>query len=130
MAFAVRTYLGPLFIGASGQHEAFAALEVPQVYQGSKQLGDPDDLLQLAGVVGAIASLGFRGSVDGVAPREWKGTIKPDIVIARVQAILTPEETARVELPTAKGLQHNVWDAVGIGLYTVGRYPPKRIFPA
>lgn len=95
-------------------------LEYPRIYPGPRQRGDPNDLLPLAGVVCALAALYPRAQIVRYFPRDWKGTVDPDVMIRRVQGRLTPEETARVVLP-CQSLQHNTWDAVGIGLKAVGR---------
>lgn len=85
--------------------------EFPKVYPRGKSKGDPEDLLQLAAVVGAI------GPDVIYRPYEWKGQTPKVISIARTQAALTDEERARVRLPRNKKHQLDVWDAVGIGLY-------------
>lgn len=105
------------------------AIEFPRIYPAAHQKGDQNDLLELAAVVGGIvARLGLCGTRERVYPRDWKGTIDADDMITRVQQRITPAEYGRVELP-AKSLQHNVWDAVGIGLHRLGRLAPRRIYP-
>lgn len=101
-------------------------LEWPQVRAAGKGRGDPSDLLLLSGVDSAIGAELFPWDVRCVVPREWKGTIPPDVLISRVQDRLSEEERARVALP-AKSLAHNVWDAVGIALWAVGRLNPRRV---
>lgn len=88
---------------------------------GSK--GDPNDVLLLGILCGAIALSQHRAGVrvTMIKPEEWKGQTPKDISVERSQARLAPSELARVKLPTAKGLAHNVWDAVGIGLWATGR---------
>lgn len=89
--------------------------EFPKVYTLGKSKGDPEDLLQLAAVVGCIVGK-FPGTVRRVyRPSEWKGQTPKDITTARTQAALTGEERARIKLP-GKSLAHNVHDAIGIGL--------------
>ena len=89
---------------------------------GSK--ADPDDLIKLAILCGAIAhAFSERGTtVMFVKPDAWKGQAPKDITTARAVARLSDAEMARVQLPSAASLQHNVWDAVGIGLWAVGRW--------
>lgn len=108
-----------------GVHSPRLVLEWPQVRTAGKGRGDPNDLLLLAGVDAAIVTY-LSGEVQCVAPREWKDTIPPDVLISRVQDRLSEEERARVILP-AKSLAHNVWDAVGIALWAVGRLNPRRV---
>jgi hypothetical protein len=111
--------------------------EYPQIYQAMRvvsgarkrvSFGDPNDLLPLAQCVGAVQiALIFRRLVWSTKhcktylPREWKGQVPKDIMIKRIQERLAPDERTRVEHPRAKSLSHNVWDAVGIGLRTLGR---------
>ena len=96
-------------------------MELQQVYATRFQKGNQDDLLQLAGVNGAI-SYAFRGipEVFSYLPRVWKGTVKKEVMTARIESKLSPEELAGIE-PCAVSLRHNVIDAVGLGLYKFGR---------
>lgn len=100
--------------------------EYPQSYIASQQKGDQNDLVELAGVVGATcAELG--GTVTGVLPREWKGQTPKDIHNARVLKRLTPEELKIVQTcSVSESLLHNTIDAVGIGLFHLGRLERKR----
>lgn len=108
-----------------GAHSPRLVLEWPQVRTAGKGRGDPNDLLFLAGVDAAIVTY-LPGEVRCVVPRDWKGTIPKRELIRRVQGRLSEEERARVILP-AKSLAHNVWDAVGIALWAVGRLTPHRV---
>jgi len=102
-------------------------VEWPQVYQGSKQKGDPRDLLTLAGVDMAIAaSIPARRNVSRYLPREWKGQVNADVMLERILARLEPEEMARLEACPAS-LRHNMIDAIGIGLKALGRLEPRRV---
>jgi hypothetical protein len=94
------------------------AIEKPQVYTQNKLKGDPNDLIDLAVVVGAIVGVfGLTTRVTLYRPSEWKGQTPKDVMIDRIKNKLSKAEHKKVELPKAKSLQHNVWDAVGIGLY-------------
>ena len=98
-------------------------VEVPQVYDQQKQSGRQEDLIQLALVAGAVlrgARPCVRKAIDVKAAR-WKGQVDKPIMIKRVMSKLSFEEHAAVVLPSAKGLHHNVWDAIGIGLWRLGR---------
>lgn len=95
-------------------------LEVPQVYRAGQQKGDPDDLLQLAGVDGCVVGLVGADTVRAYLPREWKGQVPKEIHNARVMKELTEEERLSIE-PCAPSLLHNVIDGIGIGLYFLGR---------
>jgi hypothetical protein len=96
--------------------------ERPQVYTSAKLKGDPNDLVALGGVVGAIGSyfLQDAAALKTYLPREWKGQTPKSVTEKRVTGRLSDEEKARIEWPAA-GLCHNVYDAIGIGLFHVGR---------
>lgn len=97
-------------------------LEVPQVYAGSKAIGDPADLIELAGVDGAIAAemAAWAVGVTGIHPHAWKGNVPPDTLCERVEAALQQHEIDKIHR-CAKSLRHNVLDAIGIGLHHFGR---------
>lgn len=94
-------------------------VEWPQVYQGAKQGGDPNDLLPLAGLDAALATC-FRGStIAEYRPRDWKGQVPKDVMAGRIRGRLSITEQAifdRALGKLPKSLQHNAIDAVGIGL--------------
>lgn len=103
-------------------------VEFPKVYAGGKAKGDPADLLELAALVGALEERGRLRDV-GVKrylPHEWKRQLDKATTKARVIERLTPEERQKIpDLPKSK--EHNVYDAIGIGLFHIGRFHPKRI---
>jgi len=102
-------------------------VEMPKVYPAARQKGDQNDLMNLVGVVASIVNLGMSDRRRIVYPRDWKGTLDPDDMIERIKGRLSSTEHGRVRLPSAATLQHNVWDAIGIGLHVVGRLEPKRV---
>lgn len=115
--------------GALGQ--VGVASECPQVYTAGKSKGDPNDLIELAGVVGRVAG-GLRAASErSYLPREWKGTLDGDVMVERIKARVDERlvERARVQLPRAQDKHHNVWDAIGVGLHVVGRLAPRKVFP-
>ena len=83
-------------------------VERPRIYPYERRV-KPEDLLDLTMVAGACAAL---GPFDCCFPADWKGQTPKKISNARSEAALTPEERARVGTG-----DHNVWDAVGIGLW-------------
>lgn len=105
-------------------------IECPRVYPVEQQKGGTkgqNDLIALAAVAGAVVgALNVGGSVRSVYPRDWKGTLDPDEMTARIRSRLTREERARCE-PCPKSLEHNLLDGVGIGLWSVGRLTPHRV---
>lgn len=97
------------------------AVELPQVYVRSKSKGDPNDLIQLAGLVGAFTYRYNSAGVTLYKPRDWKGQTDKDVTEFRARKRLSEDEITRIELPKAKTLAHNVFDAIGIGLHHLKR---------
>lgn len=96
------------------------AIELPQVYDRARSKGDPNDLIQLAAVVGGIVDrLGRKTAI--YLPREWKKQVPKKIMCERIESRLSEVERAEVELPASAKLKLDVWDAVGIGLHHLGR---------
>ena len=107
-----------------------AACEFPQVYTQSKSKGDPNDLISLAAVDGAIAD-GCEGEVITLKPRDWKGQLHNDATDERIRGRLTAAETKILaECKCPPSLLHNVVDAIGIGLKAVNRFELHRVFSA
>jgi hypothetical protein len=95
-------------------------IEKPKVYDAAFQKGDQRDIVNLAVVVGALASkLNLPTALR--EPWEWKGQTPKDVTTARAKAVLEPEELAGIDMPRLKSLEHNVWDAVAMGLQFHGR---------
>lgn len=98
-------------------------VECPKIYPLSKQKGDQNDLVNIA-LVGAQI-MGVFGPGEGgcyVYPHTWKGQMPKDVSHRRILARLDAKEEVVLEmLPKAKTVRHNGMDAVGIGLWAVGR---------
>lgn len=109
-------------------------VECPQVYTRGKSKGDPEDLLPLVALCGA---LGARFSAPGnepivlqtYRPRDWKGTVDGDIMCARIEARLRETGELDAVRERTKTFRHNAIDACGIGLYRLGRLNRERVFP-
>jgi hypothetical protein len=98
-------------------HDVLIVSEIPQVYKGS---GVAEDLIELAGIVGACSGI-FAGTEGcSYVPKEWKGQTPKAIHNKRVMAKLGTEETRAIE-KTPPALLHNVIDAIGIGLFYLRR---------
>lgn len=115
MSRVVREYL----------HDYYSiVIELPQTYRGRAEKGDANTLIELGVVCGAISAV--NGSVIFVRPHDWKGTIPKknkegvNVVRERVREELSEIELARVQLPS-RSLEHNVYDAIGIGLWHLKR---------
>lgn len=103
------------------------AVEFPQVYR--QRLGaDPNDLLGLAAVLGGLHPY-YGGSLIQFSPHDWKGSIDGDVMIERIKSLLAAEEARGVVLPPQRALQHNTWDAIGLGMHALSRLSRKRVYP-
>jgi hypothetical protein len=95
-------------------------LEVMRIYPRSdQQKGDPNDLLELNGVQGAIAANIKPERLLGYFPHDWKGSIPKDKLAKRIRLALT--ETERNNIISVGAKDHNTIDAIGIGLHRLGR---------
>jgi hypothetical protein len=87
-------------------------------YRGSRSGIPPQDLVELNLIAGHVGS-------EWVYPDEWKGRVPKEIHQPRILKALTPEELYLVEGVRPPTLRHNAIDAVGIGLYCLGRLKPE-----
>ncbi len=92
-------------------------IEVPVFYDTKHRKGSQVDLAVLHQVAGALVVELPSDHFELIEPWQWKGQVPKKIMNDRTKAELTDEERALVELPSAKSKHHNVWDAVGIGLW-------------
>jgi hypothetical protein len=90
-------------------------IELPCVYPGARD-ENPNDLIQVARAVGQWEHAATCARVVHVYPRTWKSQVPKKIHNARTLAKLSPEERALVD-----GARHDVIDAVGLGLWLLGR---------
>lgn len=107
-----------VIIGTVGNNVYSLIMEIPQIYVGPKT--NPNDLLDLAGVQGAIAGATMAPVEWSPLPREWKGQLPKEVSVARVEAKLSTPEKTLIEWP-AKHLKHNVYDALHLGLVFLER---------
>ncbi len=102
-----------------------AVIEQPQIYEQRAQKGDPNDLISVALTAGFVeCALVFGGAseVQYVWPRKWKGGVKKNLHNARVLAQLEADELqALKQCGVFASKRHNVIDAIGIGLWRLGR---------
>lgn len=99
-------------------------IENPQIYANGK--ADPDDILKLARLVGRYEERFRKASlIELVRPREWKGSIDGDIMCARIEAAMTPEEKV-VAAAYKGGYRHNMIDAIGLGKWAARLRPAIR----
>lgn len=108
--------------------------EMPEVYGGGgSRNSDPNDLMQLAGVLGAVGHALNEAKWYGFFPKDWKGQVSKEVHHRRIyHKYLTGQEQIRLDLtlaancPEAPSLHHNAYDAVGLGLYVLGRDRPLK----
>ncbi len=96
-------------------------IEWPQVYRlGGRAGADPNDLLGLAAVAGAVAAHYYDATINVYKPAEWKGQVPKEVHHARIMRFLSDAEKLAIpKLPKTK--LHNVLDAIGLGLFHLGR---------
>lgn len=103
--------------------------ERPQVYRASKSKGDPNDLIGLAAIGNGVAAAGtWHYGVLAPTPAQWCGQVKKATKGSawksprgmRIKSRLTAAELALV--PD----QHDVVDAVGLGLWALERLEVRR----
>lgn len=110
------------FWGPAGE----VLIEHPRIYPGMPNK-DLNDLLDVV-AVGAACAVALNPSyVLTVYPSEWKGTVKKSVMLERIRKALSPEELARCEF-TNKSDDEDLLDAVGIGLWRLGRLN-KKVYP-
>lgn len=114
----LKTMAGNVY-GWQGDPEILV-VEKPQVYREAKLKGDPNDLIDLAIVVGTLAERFHDAGLALYLPRTWKGQVPKVVMRQRIANRLSHEEFFSPVLPSAS-LSHNVWDAIGIGLFHLGR---------
>lgn len=104
--------------------QAHFLVEFPQVYPGPSKI-DVNDLLDIAGVASSVTTIlsGFGYKCQATLPRAWKGNIKKEIMTERIRASLTDLERGRMVSVGAK--DHNTLDAIGLGLWRLGRLNRK-----
>jgi hypothetical protein len=105
--------------------EAPVVIEHPRVYPGMPQV-DLNDLLDVV-AVGATVAASFRCEVQTVFPSEWKGTMKKAAMLDRIWSKLSADEKLVVQ-KTNKSDSADILDAIGIGLWKLGRLSTK-VYP-
>lgn len=99
-------------------------IEVPRWYPRERGV-DTNDLLDLSVLAGRYAGHYETDlvPVELVYPRSWKGTVPWQICNERVLAELTEVEKSFLpRRPRKKDVSHDVLDAVGLGLWKLGRF--------
>jgi hypothetical protein len=88
------------------------AVEKMQIYD-STPLAQANACIILSLMAGRVGGLFRHAKPFEYLPGTWKGQVPKKIMVERIRKKLTAGETGRV-----RGKQyHDVWDAIGIGLY-------------
>lgn len=100
------------------------------VYPGAKGLKtNPNDLLDLAMCAGAFYGalcVDMAATLTVVEPAEWKAQVPKDITRKRIEGLLSHSEPLSIK---KGGEMHNVYDAIGIGLFAIGRAKKGMVKP-
>lgn len=108
-------------------------VEIPRSYPQPKSKADPNDLIRTGIRAGEFKTL-FRYTMEleEVEPRRWKGNVpkpekasEPYLIEEWVVSRLDEEELCLLyqsKSARARGLNHNVIDAIGMGLWRLGRW--------
>lgn len=100
------------------------------VYPGARGMKtNPNDLLDLAMCSGAFYGAlctELRMGLRVVEPAEWKAQVPKDVTRRRIETLLSPSEKAVIK---KGGEMHNVYDAIGIGLFALGRAKKGMVAP-
>lgn len=94
---------------------ATVIVEFPRVYPGAQSKGDPNHIVDLAGLACGLG-MGLAGCVTRLVcphPRTWKGTLPKNIHHERLRAEL-PRKIITIVNTTVPHKRHDVWDAVGL----------------
>lgn len=94
-----------------------AYFEVPRIYPGMPKT-DPNDLIDLAGVLGAITGY-LVSAPTWCYPADWKGQVPKAMMTKRILKHLGEIEIQRIA--SVGALDHNTIDAIGIGLFNLKR---------
>jgi len=98
-------------------------IERPQIYRPEFMKDkDPNDLIDLAIMGGALVGVLLKNCQSAIfyLPKDWKGQAPKVVINERVNKRLSSDEQRRIDWPP-RHKQHNVWDALGIGMKAVGR---------
>lgn len=91
-------------------------IEMPQAMSNAKGLAaQAGSVYKLAFLVGYIASAFHKYDVITVTPMEWKGQLPKDVVQRRIIRILGVRPCVKLNI------RSHAWDAVGLGLWALGR---------
>lgn len=98
--------------------------EKMQGYAPGQQKGDQNDLLEVNLTVGRLANqveCHSSANVHLIYPRVWKKQVPKEIMCTRIEGKLSDGERAVIPPKLTKKERLDVLDAIGIGLWRLGR---------
>jgi len=106
----------------SGFHPGQPPLSVCELmeWRPDDRRSNAQDLIRVATIGAAVAGM-LSPEPAFVTPNEWKGQVPKEIMGSRILHSLQWDEANRAGKDIPTNLRHNVIDAVGIGLWAVGR---------
>lgn len=106
-----------------GLKVTLAVGEIPRSYDVQNQKGDQNDLIGVALALGRLLGAAAY-SEHLVTPAEWKGQVPKKVMHQRIRNTLERDERTALDRglsAVSPSLQHNVLDAVGIGMFHLRR---------
>ncbi len=103
------------------------AFEQPSAYRADRPY-KTKILQDLIGVDAWICALYPDAVHFRYSPQMWKGSMNKEQTRLRAIDRMSSEEISEIAFPNARSRQHNVWDAIAIGLYHLGRFQPRRMY--
>lgn len=113
--------------------------EWPQIYTYDKSVGDPNDLIALAAIGNGVATVLQAAAaarnicVEFVSPKpaEWIGQLPKSRTGSAWASPRGARIKSRLSLDESRHApdQHDVVDAIGLGLWALGRLDRVRVFP-
>lgn len=105
--------------GLDPQGTIAIVVEIPTIRQRGSGKGDPNDLIDVAGVAASCVQC-FKSTAGAWCawaplPEQWKGQLPKEVSANRALGKLTEAEKLRIE-KVNPGLLHNVYDAIHLGL--------------
>lgn len=94
-------------------------VELPMIYAFANQKGDPDDIVKLAFLAGALTRVPHK-ELWLPRPQEWKGSVPKSLMGPRILKRLEPDECTYFDLVKDRG--GAALDAVGMGIVRAGRW--------
>ena len=91
-------------------------IEKMQIYEGTPT-AQANACILLSLMAGRVTGMFGASKTHEYLPKTWKGQVPKAIHHKRIEQKLTMFEFARIEFPKTKLGHHDIWDAIGIGLY-------------